>query len=102
MYAKVGKRTLRLADVRYFFRELVEPLSYKYPLLLSFDHALSSPQVAKIPFVSVFCEVCKFLVLTERRFLKFCFKEVTSLNLVHFYVVMLLKYCLVLLVVALN
>jgi hypothetical protein len=36
-----------------------------------------------------------------RRFLKFHFKEVTTLNLARLYVVMLLKYCLVLLVVAL-
>jgi hypothetical protein len=36
-----------------------------------------------------------------RRFLKFRFKEVTMLNLVHFYVVILPKCCLVLLVVVL-
>jgi hypothetical protein len=36
-----------------------------------------------------------------RRFLKFCFKEVMTLNLVHFYIIMLLKCCLVLLTVVL-
>jgi hypothetical protein len=36
-----------------------------------------------------------------RRFLKFHFKEVITLNLICLYVVMLPKYCLVLLVVAL-
>jgi hypothetical protein len=36
-----------------------------------------------------------------RRFLKFCFKDVTMLNLVRFYLVMLPKCCLVLLVVVL-
>jgi hypothetical protein len=40
-------------------------------------------------------------VLTERKLLKFYFKEVMSLNLVRFYVVMLPKCCLVLIVVAL-
>jgi hypothetical protein len=36
-----------------------------------------------------------------RKFLKFCFKKVTSLYLACFYVVMLSKCCLVLLVVVL-
>ena len=40
-------------------------------------------------------------MLTVRRFLKFRFKEVTSLYLACFYVVILPKYCLVLLVVIL-
>jgi hypothetical protein len=40
-------------------------------------------------------------VLTERKFLKFRFKEAMSLNLVCFYVVMLPKCCLVLIVVVL-
>jgi hypothetical protein len=38
-------------------------------------------------------------VLSVRRFLKFRFKEVMSLCLVHVYVIMLPEYCLVLLVV---
>jgi hypothetical protein len=40
-------------------------------------------------------------MLSERRFLKFHFKEVTSLSLVLSYIVILLKCCLVLLVLAL-
>jgi hypothetical protein len=41
------------------------------------------------------------LVLLERKLLKFHFKEVTSLYLAYFYVVLLPKCCLVLLVVVL-
>jgi hypothetical protein len=39
--------------------------------------------------------------VSDRRFLKFPFKEVIPLNLAHFYVVMLLKCCLELLVLVL-
>jgi hypothetical protein len=40
-------------------------------------------------------------MLTVKRFLKFCFKEVTSLSLIHFYIAMLLECCLLLLLLTL-
>ena len=49
-------RTLGLADVHCFSKELVEPLNYKYLLPLVSSHILSG-QTAKISIVSVFCEV---------------------------------------------
>jgi hypothetical protein len=45
----------------------------------------------KSTLMSMFCEVCEFSMLTKRIFLEFRFKEVTSLNLVHFYVVLMVK-----------
>jgi uncharacterized membrane protein YbhN (UPF0104 family) len=81
------------------FQRVGSTLGYKYSLPLQFSHSFSGPQATKILLLSVFGE---FSMLTVMRFLKFRFKEVTSLSLFHFYVVMLLKYCLILLVLALG
>ena len=54
------RHTLGLANVCYFFRELVAPLSYKYPYLHSFFtfhfHLLARPQATKIEFLWVLSE----------------------------------------------
>ena len=81
------RHTLGLADVRCFSGKLVEPLNYKY---------LHTPSI--LPCVC-FVSFCEFSKLTVRRFLKFRLKEVTSLYLTCFYIVMLPKCCLVLVVV---
>jgi hypothetical protein len=92
-------RTLGLEDVFYFSGELVKFVSYKYPLPPYIFLIQTASRLCKnLSFVSVCCE---FAELTVRRFLKFCFKEITTLNLVNIYV-MLLKCCHVLLVVVLS
>jgi hypothetical protein len=58
--ANSTRHTLELVDVHYFFGKLVEPLSYKYPLLLQFSHILSGPQSTKILPLCVFCEFVSF------------------------------------------
>jgi hypothetical protein len=54
-YVYRTRRTLGLANIYYFFRELVAPLSYKYPYSHSFSiyhfHLLALPQADKIEFL---------------------------------------------------
>jgi hypothetical protein len=90
--------TLELANVRYFSRGLVEPLNYKYPSTpLIFSHSLR-PLGYEIPLVNVFCEVCDLFGANGEKVLEILLQ---GGNIVCLYVVMLLKCCLVLLVVAL-
>ena len=92
--------TVGLVDVHCFSGELVEPFIYKYPYPSIFSCSLN-PLACENPYFVYVLSVCEFLVLMVWRFLKFRFKEVTSLSLVHFYVVMLLECCLMLLVLTL-
>jgi hypothetical protein len=93
------ERTLGLSDVYCFSRELIEPLSYKYPPSPLYFSCFLRPVDCKNPSLYVYCEILWVSMLTVRSFLKFCFKEVTSLYLACSYDVMLPKCCLVLLVV---
>jgi hypothetical protein len=89
---------LELADIRYFFGELVEPLNYKYlPTPCVFSRLSLPPRLPKVNFVSALC----VLVLLEEELLRFRFKEVMLGYLAFKYVVMLLDFCLALLVVVL-
>jgi hypothetical protein len=47
-YVNNTRHTLGLRNARYFFGELVEPLSYKHPHSLFVSHTLSGPQVVKM------------------------------------------------------